>query len=646
MARGLTLLAGDQGGPGSQDGSQDGASFLMPSGLSLDGSGNLIVADTDNSTIRRIAPGGQVTTLAGQAGQTGCQDGPGFAARFKFPGGVAFDRSSGVIYVADTGNSCLRAIAPDGQVTTVAGAGGSAGAVDGTSASARFDHPQGVAVGRDGLVYVADTNNQTLRQFSRQDDSVTTLAGVAGIRGFANGPAATAHFASPWALAVDDQQTVYVADTGNHAIRRLSKGTVTTLAGDPGRSGYQDGDIQEARFRLPMGILLQDDGTLLVCDSGNGRIRTLKADTVGTYGATSPPVAAPIHPFKAPEGLVMDAAGTVFVADTGNSAIRQVAKDGTVTPYAGTPWAAGAPGGDQDFTGAAKVVVSPVTGIALVAYRDNGRLHRISPEGKLEALGDRSLLGKAGVAPMGVAGLAVDGANNLYVANGEGRNILERTAEGQVTTLAGPRPQKEDDGEPAGEDPFSRPADLAVDSVGNVFVTDAFKACVTRIGRNGAVTSFAGTPGSSGIRDGGGADAQFRVPAGIAVDREDNLFVADRGAHTIRRISPMGYVTTLAGRAGVSGSEDGDGANARFNDPQGVAVDALGNLFVADTGNATVRKITPEGLVSTVAGVAGQAGGGMGPLPGRLTAPSSVAVTLAGDLLVLCGNGIVQITNP
>ena len=488
---------------------------------------------------------------------------------------------------------------------------------------------------------------------------LSLLAGAQGGPGSLDGSQDGASFLLPAGLAVDAEQTVYVADTGNHAIRQISKGTVTTFAGG-GRAGDQDGDALEATFRLPMAVLLAQDGSLLVCDSGNGRIRTIQGGVVGSYGTgtgtgsgtgtgtgsgTEPP-AAPAHPFRNPVGLAMDAAGNLFIADTGNSAIRRVARNGEVTAFAGSPWSAARPGGDHDFSGAAKVVVNPATGIALVAYHGNGRLHRISPEGRVEALGERSFQDKRGTEPAlpaGVAGLAVDSGNSLYVATAEGK-ILRRSPEGLVTLLAGP--PADPDGEEALAGSFPRPADLAVDSVGNVFVTDAFQASVTRISRSGAVTCFAGVPGRPGYRDGGAGDAQFRVPAGIAVDSADNLIVADRGAHTIRRISPMGYVTTLAGRAGSSGCEDGDGANARFNDPQGVAVDARGNFYVADTGNATIRKISPEGQVTTVAGIAGQAGGALGPLPGRLTEPRSVAVTPAGDLLVLCGNGIVQVTDP
>ena len=625
-ARGLSLLAGAAGGSGSLDGLQGAAGFLGPSGLALDGSGYLLVADTWNSTIRRVSPGGRVSTLAGQAEADGDQDGRGAAARFKWPEGIAVDGSTGVIYVADTGNDAIRSIARNGDVSTIAGAAGQRGCADGLGPAARFDEPRGLAVGADGTLYVADSGNHLIRRISPTDGSVTTLAGTAGTWGFQDGAGTSAQFGYPWGLALDAEQNLLVADTFNNAIRRISGGVVTTLAGGPDRHGSRDGTLATACFDYPMAIVARPDGSLLVCDSGDGRIRTVDGNGVGTCALGAD------QPLREPAGMVLDAAGAILVADTGGNAIRRFAPGGAGTTLAGNPGA-----GQGGLPSAAKVVVEPLTGAVWLAD-GGGAIRRVSPRGQLEPLALQSAQAQA-ASLKGLKGLTVDGSGSFYAVNGETSAILRISPDGLVSVLVGPPGTVSGDG-------LMRPLDLAMDSGGNLFITDGMDATVRKLAPDGTLTLFAGTPFAPGSRDGLGAEAQFGLPAGIAVAGGDTLIVADAEAHTIRRISPLGQVTTLAGKAFESGCQDGPGAQARFKNPQGVTVDAFGNLFVADAGNATVRKITPEGMVSTVAGSPGQAGGLMGPLPGGLSQPHSVAVTPAGDLLVLCENGLVQVTQP
>ncbi len=186
---------------GSSDGSGSAARFFSPSGVAVDSSGTVYVADTGNNTIRKITSGGAVTTLAGLAGSSGSADGTGPGARFSRPTGVAVD-VSGTVYVADTGNNTIRKITSGGTVTTLAGLAGSFGSNDGTGSAARFSFPGGVAVDSSGTVYVADTNNQTIRIVT-SGGSVTTLAGLSGIPGAADGTGSTARFSFPRAIAVD-----------------------------------------------------------------------------------------------------------------------------------------------------------------------------------------------------------------------------------------------------------------------------------------------------------------------------------------------------------------------------------------------------------------------------------------------------------
>ena len=619
VSRGLSLLAG-AGGPGRADELRGLAAFRLPTALAMDGAGNLIIADSGNATIRQMTPGGRITTLAGQSGQKEAKDGPGLAARFQDPEGLAVDPARGVIYVADCGNQTIRAIAPGGEVSTIAGAPGQAGMADGRGAEARFNDPRGLAVGEDGALYVADSGNNLIRRIALADRVVTTLAGTTGAWGTADGPSASAQFAYPWALAVDGDHTVYVADLFNNSIRKIASGQVTTLAGT-GEAGSKDGALQTAEFHYPTALQVRKDGSLLVCDSGDGRIRSVDPSGVATCATGL------AEPFKDPMGMALDGSGGFYVADTGHDAIYHLGA-GPATRIGCAP-ASADPG---NLSGASKVVLAPAGLEAWVADR-GGRLRAVAATGVARLLELRPSLGQED-ALKGLGGFTVDGNGTIFAVNQEAASLLAIAPGGWVRTVAA-----------AGES-FQRPVDVAVDGAGNLYVTDAGEATVRRVSCEGMVSVFAGSPLQTGTVDGPGDQARFVSPAGIAMDAGGDLYVADPGAHTIRMISPTGYVTTLAGHPGEPGSNDGDAATARFNAPEGVAVDDAGNVFVADTGNGTVRRIGPDGRVTTLAGRPGRPGGVLGPLPGSLSQPRSLAVKPDGDLLVLSADGLIQITAP
>ena len=227
---------------------------------------------TATDTIRKVTPGGVVTTLAGLAGSSGSADGMGSAARFSGPCGVAVD-SAGNVYVADEGNNTIRKVTPGGVVTTLAGLAGSSGSADGTGSAARFNMPYGVAVDSAGNVYVADSYNDTIRKVTA-GGVVTTLAGLAGSSGSADGTGSAAQFDLPMGVAVDSAGNVYVGDCENSTIRKVTAGgVVTTLAGQPGSSGNNDGVGSAARFYGPRGVAVDSAGKVYVADLWNNTIR-------------------------------------------------------------------------------------------------------------------------------------------------------------------------------------------------------------------------------------------------------------------------------------------------------------------------------------------------------------------------------------
>jgi len=269
----VTTVAGTAGSAGSADGTGAAARFNRPAGIAVDSSGNVYVADTNNNTIRAITPAGVVTTLAGQAGASGSADGTGAAARFNGPSGLAVD-AAGNLWVADTLNHTLRKITPAGVVTTGAGTAGVSGSADGTGAAARFFGPQGLAADGAGNLYVADTNNHTIRQVVLATGTVTTLAGAAGAPGSVDGADSAARFFFPSGVTVDGAGNLYVADTDNDVIREVAAaGVVSTLAGQAGSAGSADGFGSVARFNFPAGIAVDNAGNLYVADTNNQTIR-------------------------------------------------------------------------------------------------------------------------------------------------------------------------------------------------------------------------------------------------------------------------------------------------------------------------------------------------------------------------------------
>jgi streptogramin lyase len=323
----VITLAGLAGSPGSADGTSSAARFNNSYGVTVDSSGNVGVADTDNNTIRKITPAGVVSTLAGLAGSSGGDDGTGSAARFNHPQGVAVD-SPGNVYVADSNNHTIRKISPGGVVSTLAGQAGSSGGDDGTGSAARFNYPHGVAVDSTGNVYVADAGNETIRKIT-PGGVVSTLAGLAGSAG-SNGTSSAARFWHPSSVAVDSLGSVYVADTDNYTIRKITQdGVVSTLAGLAGVYGFHDDIGNAALFYQPSGVSVDSSGNVYVADTGNNTIRKITPGRVVTTLAGlalsngSDDGTGSAARFNSPFGIAADSLGSLYVADSLNSTVRK-----------------------------------------------------------------------------------------------------------------------------------------------------------------------------------------------------------------------------------------------------------------------------------------------------------------------------------
>lgn len=315
----VSTFAGN-GTAGYQDGPGLDAMFTGPEGVCLDAQGNILVTDRTNNRIRKIAPNKTVTTIAG-TGEKGFGDGPAAAAKFSFPWRSTID-AQGNIYVADRDNHKIRKIAPDGTVSTLAGS--TAGYADGQGTAAKFNQPLDVAVDANGNVYVADNSNHRIRKITPAG-AVTTLAGSAS--GFKDGTGTAASFANPSGIAVDAAGNVLVADRLNHRIRKITAaGEVSTLAG-AGTVGALDGDAAAAKFNQPYGIDVNDKGVIVVGDLTNNMVRMIDQGKVSTLGGTVSGFTDGIGTaarFNQPVDVAIDANGTVYVADLGNNRIRKI----------------------------------------------------------------------------------------------------------------------------------------------------------------------------------------------------------------------------------------------------------------------------------------------------------------------------------
>ena len=664
----VSTLAGMTGRQGSVDGTGVVARFHFPLGVTVDGSGNIYVADVYNQTIRKITPEGVVSTLAGMAGVQGSTDDTGAAASFFYPHGVAAD-GSGNIYVADSGNNTIRKITPAGLVSTLAGTAGIQGNADGTGTAASFSNPQGVAVDESGTVYIADTDNNTIRKIT-PEGIVSTLVGKTSRAGSTDGAGAIASFSNPQGVTVDGSGNVYVTDTDNHTIRKITPtGDVSTLVGKAGASGHVDSDdFTIAVFYAPNCVAVDGSGNVYVGSYNHRTIRIMKpgglvSTLVGIAGSGLYSVdgTGGSAIFFGPDGLALDGSGNAYFTD--GCAIRKITPGGVVSTLAGRPIIQG----DADGNGTAAGFSYPCglavddSGNIFVADTMNYTIRRITPTGLVSTLaGTAGIQGSndgAGTAasfsyPLGIA---VDGSENVYVVDGGDNSTIRKiTPEGVVSTLAGtagqisiPDMPELDDG-PGAAARFNLPHGVTVDGSGNVYVADAGNHSIRRITPEGDVSTLAGLNGTPGIFDGVGVAARFDSPCDVTVDGSGNVYVADFWNATIRKVTPEGMVSTLAGIAGIQGHVDNDAPGPRFNAPCGVTVDGSGIVYVSDTWDHTIRKITPEGAVSTLAGMAGKVSGldGLG-AAASFERPGGVAVDGSGNVYVAdTGNSTIRKITP
>ncbi len=630
---------------GDGDALGEDAVFSRPSGMAMDAAGNFYVADAGDNVIRKITPAGLVTTLAG-SGVAGYADGTGAAAQFNFLqinvefAGIAVD-GSGNVYVADNGNNAIRKITPAGVVTTLAGQT-LAGYADGTGAAAQFNSPRGVTVDSLGNVYVGDTGNNMIRKITPAG-LVSTFAGGL-VAGNVNGTGGAALFCSPEGLALDSTGNIYVADTCNSAIRKVTpNAVVSTMAGGTG-AGYFDATGATALFSNPEGVAVDASGNVYVSDFGNTLIRMITpAGVVSTLagGVFSPTTTlafsdGPVTTAKFywPQGVAVDASGNVYFSDASHNRVRKI----SAMPYSYTV------GGHVMGLASGSTVVLQNNAGNNLTINANGLFTFATPLSTAQAYNVT-----VATQPAGPTCVVVNGTGGF--TTGDVLTINVNCA--LVSTYAGSGTAGLTNAATALASTFNKPSGVAIDATGNLYVADISNLVIRKITPAGVVTTLAGS-GTYGYVDATGTAASFSFsgPTGIAVDAAGNVYVGDTGNRVIRKITSAGVVSTLAGAGPMFvGFADGTGTAAMLYSPRGLALDAAGNLYVADDGNNSIRKVTTAGgVVTTLAGGGGFSNwgyvNGIG-TAARFTNPRGVAVDSAGNVYVAdTGNAAVRKITP
>jgi uncharacterized protein (TIGR03437 family) len=639
--------------------------ITIASGASGTGNGTVgytVAADTGASRVGVITIAGQpftvtqsvtplISTLAG--GGLPPTAAPGASLSIPVSYGVAVDAAGNTYFSSPSQNAIFKADT-SGAVTRVAGSGVPGYSGDnGPALSAEFYSPEGVALDLSGNIYVADSSNRRIRRISVAG-TVTTVAGNGVCCGYTGdgGAAINAEIGSPWGIATDASGNLYFTDTYNYVVRKVTaSGTISTVAGN-GTYGYagDGGPATSAEFRYPYSVAPDGSGNLYIGDFYNYRVRKVAANgTITTVAGNGNCCfngdggSATGSDLGEPAGVALDTAGNLYIADYNDNRIRKVTAGGTISTLAGT----GTAGAAGDGGPAAAAQLFNPGGIAVdsggnlhISEIGNARIRVVASAGTISTLVG-GFLGDGGPGIRGYlnqpGGVVRDNAGNTWVSDTNNHRVRKIAADGTITTVAGTgSPGFSGDGGSATAAALNSPHGLALDASGNLYIVDTNNYRIRKVAGSGTISTFAGSGLCCGHTGDGGpaASAQIGIDYGIAMDASGNLYIADASNSVVRKVAASGTISTVAGNGTYGYTGDGGPAtSAEFRDPYGVAVDSGGNLYIADTFNYRVRVVSAaDGTVKTIAGNGTCCYDGDGPATSVWMESYGVAVDASGNV--------------
>ena len=627
----------------------------------VDSAGNVYIADENNNRVRKIASGsGVISTIAGNgtAGYSG-DNGPAIDAEV-VPAGLALD-SGGNLYIADQINGVIREVAAaTGVITTFAGNGTAGyGGDNAAAASAELSQPSAIAFDSAGNLYIADSGNARIRKVTASSGIITTVAGN-GITGYLGdgGLATNAEISDPTGLAVDGTNNLYIADTLNNVVRKVtaSSGVISTVAGNGFGAGQHyggysgdGGPATSAELHSPGDVAVDSAGNLYIADTFNQVIRKVAASngaisTVAGNGSSCGALSGDGGPATSaglcyPPAVSVDGAGNLYIAEYFYQRIREVTVAGN-PPTAVTPAPVfSLPGGT--YPNPESVTIGDSTPGASTYVTMDGATPNGASEGNsgpIDVSGTVTINAIA-IAPGNLQSAVV---TETYTITAQPSAIISTVAGSGISGFLGV-------GGPATSAKIGNPKGVALDGSGNLYFTDSTNNVVWVVSAGTGAISIAAGNGTAGSGGNGGlaTSAQLNNPTGLASDKAGNLYIADSNNSVVRRVDAGTRVITAFAGNGHTGynGDSGPAASAELNNPDGVALDSAGNVYVADAGNGVVRKIlVSNGVITTFAGSGSRGYGGDGGLAtsAGFGVINGIAFDSANNLYIADGSGRIR----
>lgn len=609
---------------------------------------------------------GNIYTVAGNCESEILGDGAkATLAPLNSPSGTAFD-SEGNLYIVSSGSNAVRKVDKNGIITTVAGNGKMGYSGDnGLAINATFCRPEGIAIDKEGNLYVSDYGNNVVRKIEKSSGIISTVAGNKNLNYPApigdGGLATSALIRAPRGLAIDSQGNMFICDSYNNAVRKVdTKGIITTFVGNE-------------FVGTPSGIAIDPSGNMYIADRGHDEVLKIDAkgavstfagnrnlDYTSAIGDGGPATKARL---VGPTGVTLDKEGNVFICELFGNVVRKVDKTGTITTVAGSYK------GNEDNSGyegdggaATSALLSSPEYLAIdkddnIIITDNGNnlirkidkagiITSIAGNGSLSLFGDNSEAVSASFSDP--YRIAADAAGNLYISDSGNNAVRKIDTKGVITTVAGHgiAGYKGDKG-PAASAELNYPDGVTVDKAGNLYICDHDNNVIRKVDTTGIITTIAGNGKRGYLGDGKSAiTASLAGPEDIAIDSVGNIYICDTGNNVIRKVDTNGIITTVAGKRMFDIAQNGDLATSiDLKQPDTIALDALGNLYIGEWNKSDVLKVDPNGKITRVAGngTSGYSGDGSDAVNATFRGISALTIDKAGNMFICdCDNDVIR----